>query len=71
MAEECLDSISKKSKDVNGRNNEADFRDRWRKQLSIAIQSCNSRIILKKLSKLSNCHFDDYVYDREIQHFVN
>ena len=25
MAEEYLDSISKKSKDVNGRNNEADF----------------------------------------------
>ena len=47
MAEEYLDSISKKSKDVSGRNNEADFRDRWRKQLSIAIQSCNSRVILK------------------------
>ena len=71
MAEEYLDSISKKSKYVNGRNNEADFQDRWRKQLSIAIQSCNSRVILKKLSKLSNCHFDDYVYDREIQHFVH
>ena len=62
MAEEYLDSISKKSKDVNGRNNEADFRDRWRKKLSIAIQSC---VILKKLSKLSNCNFDDYVYDRD------
>ena len=70
MAEEYLDSISKKSKDVNGRNNEADFQDRWRKQLSIAIQSCNSRIILKKLSKLSNYNFEDYVYDRDIQHFV-
>ena len=30
MDEEYLDSISKKSKGVNGRNNEADFRDRWR-----------------------------------------
>ena len=49
VAEEYLDStrISKKLKDVNGRNNEADFQDRWRKQLSIAIQSCNSRIIFK------------------------
>ena len=44
MAKEYLDSISKKSKDVNGRNNEADFRARWRKQLSISIQSCNSRV---------------------------
>ena len=48
MAEEYLDSISKKSKDVNGRNNEANFRDRWQKQLSSVIQSCNSCIILKK-----------------------
>ena len=50
MAEEYLDSISKILKDVNRRNNEADFRDRWRKQLSIVIQSCNSRVILKKLA---------------------
>ena len=71
MAEEYVDSISKKSKDVNGRSNEADFRDRWRKQLSIAVQLCNSRVILKKLSKLSNFNFDDYVYDRDIQQFVH
>ena len=61
MAEEYPDSISKKSNDVYGRNNEADFRDRWRKQLSIVIQSCNSRVILKKVSKLSKCNFDDYM----------
>ena len=71
MAEEYQDCISKKSKDVNGRNNEADFQDCWRKQLSIAIESCNSRVILKKLSKLHNCNFDDYVYDRDIQHYVH
>ena len=39
--------------------------------LYIAIQSCNSPVILKKLSKLSNCNFDDYVYDRDIQHYVH
>ena len=64
MAEE-LDSISKKLKDVYRRNNEADFRDRWRKQLSIVIQSCNSHVILKQLSKLFKCNFDDYTYDRD------
>ena len=37
MAEEYLNKISKKSKDEHGRNNEADFRDRWRKQLSVEL----------------------------------
>ena len=42
MAEECLTKISKKSKDEHGRNKEADFGDRRRKQLSVVVQSCNS-----------------------------
>ena len=48
-----------------------DFRDRWRKQLSVVVQSCNSRVIFKKLSKLSKCNFDDFLYDKDIQHFVH
>ena len=44
-------------------------RDRWRKQLS--VQSCNSRVIFKKLSKLSKCNFDDFLYDKDVQHFVH
>ena len=71
MAEEYLNKISKKSKDEHGRNNEADFQDRWRKQLSVVVQSFNSRVIFKKLSKLSKCNFDDFTYDRDIQHFVH
>ena len=47
MAEEYLNKISKKSKDEHERNNEADFRDRWRKQLSVVVQPCNSRVILR------------------------
>ena len=68
MAEKYLNKISKKSKHEHGRNNETDFRDRWRKQLFVVVQSCNSRVIFKKLSK---CNFDDFTYDRDIQHFVH
>ena len=55
MAEEYLNKISTESKDEHGRNNEADFRDRWRKQLSVVVQ----------------CNFNDFTYDRDIQHFVH
>ena len=48
MAEDYLDKISKISKDANGKSNETDLRDRWRKQLSVVVQSCNSRVIFKE-----------------------
>ena len=71
MVKEYLNKIFKKLKDEHGRNNETVFQDRWRKQLSVAVQSFNSRVIFKKLSKLSKCNFDDFTYDRDIQHFVH
>ena len=63
--------FQKISKDANGKISETDFRDRWRKQLSAVVQSCKSRVILKKLSKLSKCNFDDFLYDKDVQHFVH
>ena len=71
MAEDYLDKISKMSKDANGHNSKTDFRDRWRKQLSVVVQSCNSRVTFKMLSKLSKCNFDDFLYDKDVQHFVH
>ena len=71
MAEDYLDRISKISKDANGKSNETDFRDRWRKELSLVVQSCNSRMIFKELSKLSKCNFDDFLHDKDVQHFVH
>ena len=65
-AEDYLDCLSKKSKDEHGRNNEADFRDRWRRQISIDIQRCNAKVISKKLSKLSLNRVEDFLYDRDI-----
>ena len=70
-AEDYLDCLSKKSKDEHGRNNEADFRDRWRRQISIDIQRCNAKVISKKLSKLSLNRVEDFLYDRDIQHHVH
>ena len=37
-ANNFLNSLSKKSKDLEGRSTEADFRTRWRRQISIIIQ---------------------------------
>ena len=54
-AEEFLNELAKKSKDMLGRKNEAAFRSYWRR-FSVIIQKCNSRVVLRKLSRLSlNC----------------
>ena len=71
MAEDYLDKMSKISNYANGKSSETEFRDRWRKQLSIVVQSCNSRVIFKKFCKLSKCNFDDFLYDKDVQHFVH
>ncbi|XP_062498865.1 uncharacterized protein LOC134176197 [Corticium candelabrum] len=55
-AEEFLNELAKKSKDMLGRKNEAAFRSYWRRRFSVIIQKCNSRVVLRKLSRLSlNC----------------
>ena len=70
-AEAYLDCISKKAKDTNGHNCETDFRDRWRKQISVNIQKCNAKVISKKVSKLSMRRAEDFLYDIDIQHHVH
>ena len=71
MVEDYLNKISKISKDANGESSETDFRDRWRKQLSVVVQSCNSRVILKKLLKLSKCNFHNFLYGKDGQDSVH
>ena len=61
----------KKAKDTNGHNCETDFRDRWRKQISVNIQKCNAKVISKKVSKLSMRRAEDFLYDTDIQHHVH
>ena len=48
-----LDELSKKFVDAEGRSNEHQFRNRWKRQFSILLQKCNSLVILKKVTKLS------------------
>ena len=65
-AEDHLDRISKKPN-----NSETDFRDRWRKHISVNIQKYNARVISKKVSKLSLCRAEEFLYDTDIQHHVH
>ena len=70
-ADNFLNSLSKKSRDSEGRSTEADFRTRWRRQICIIIQRCNARVILKKISKLHVGKIDDFFFDIDIQHYVH
>ena len=70
-ADNFLNSLSKKSKDLEGRSTEADFRTRWHRQISIIIQRCNARVILKKISRLHVGKIDGIFFDVDIQHYVH
>ena len=67
----CTCLSLKRSKDVNRRNIDADFCDRWRRQISVDIQRCNAEVISKKLSKLSLNRVEDFLYDTDIQYHVH
>lgn len=69
-AEDYLDAVCKQSKIVEGKNNEADFRNLWRRQVSTVIQKCNAKVIVKKLSKLLNGIVEDSLFDRDIQQII-
>ena len=49
-AEAYLDDLSKRSRDGFGRLNRAEFKDYWRKRLSIQLQRCNASVLLRKVS---------------------
>ena len=59
-ADNFLNSLLKKSKDSESRSTEADFRTRWRRQISVIIQRCNARVILQKISRLHVGKIDDF-----------
>ena len=63
--------IQKKSKYLEGRSTEADFRTRWHRQISIIMQRCNAGVILKKISRLHVGKIDDFFFDVDIQHYVH
>ena len=67
MAEDCLDKISKISKHANGKAAKQTLEIDGESNC-LVLQSCNTRVIFKKLSK---CKFDDFLYDKDVQHFVH
>ena len=61
-----LDQLSRKNQNV------VQFKSHWRKRLSVILQKCNARVLLKKLSRLScdNIVADD-LFDFDIQYQVH
>ena len=61
-----LNQLSRKNQNV------VQFKSHWRKRLSIILQKCNARVLLKKLSRLScdNIVADD-LFDFDIQYQVH
>ena len=61
-----LDQLSRKNQNV------VQFKSHWRKRLSVILQKCNARALLKKLSRLScdNIVADD-LFDFDIQYQVH
>ena len=61
-----LDQLSRKNQNV------VQFKNHWRKRLSVILQKCSGRVLLKKLSRLScdNIVADD-LFDFDIQYQVH
>ena len=53
-AVDYLRVLSRKSRDAVGKSNTADFINFWRKRISVQIQKCNSRVLLRKIDRLTN-----------------
>ena len=49
-------------------SNDKQFKTFWRKRFSTTLQRCNARVVLKKLSRLSDTKIDtDQLFDFDIQ----
>ena len=46
--------LAKKSRDLGGNTNYAEFKNIWKKRILVALQRCHGRVILKKVSRLSH-----------------
>ena len=68
-ADKFLNDLSKKSVDAEGRSNEHEFRNRWRRQFSVLLQKCNRSVILK-VTRLSCGRVVDS-FDNDIHHCLH
>ena len=49
-AHKYLHQLSEKLVDEFGKKNEGQFKNYWRRCLSVALQSCNAKVLSKKIS---------------------
>ena len=71
MADNYLNQLTKRSRDVESGLSEAQFRGQWRKRLSICLQKSNSNVVLRKLRRITegNEELDDN--ERDIQTIIH
>ncbi|XP_062500540.1 retinaldehyde-binding protein 1-like [Corticium candelabrum] len=62
-----LNKLARRSRDIEGYTNEADFRGFWRKNFSIILQGCNARVILHKLTRVFPGEEDENIHNRDYQ----
>ena len=67
-AENLLNELAQKSKNLEGRKNSGEFKTFWRCRFSIVLQRCNSRVILNKISRISSSSEEpETLFNRDIQ----
>ena len=52
-ADNYLNQLAERLRDVESGSSEAQFRGQWRKRLSICLQKSNSNVILRKLRRIA------------------
>ena len=70
-AVEYPNTLAKRSRDIEGRCNEAEFCCYWRKRFSVLLQKSNASFILHKLSRLLSTAEKRFMLDSVIQGTVH
>ena len=71
-ATDYLNTLSLRSRDSDGKCNKAEFRSYWRKKLSVILQRCNAKVLLKKIDRLHlQSSSADIALDCELQSSIH
>ena len=62
-----LNKLARRSRDIEGYKNEADFRRFGREKFSIILQRCNAKVILHKLTRVFPGEVDENKHNRDYQ----
>ena len=73
QAQEFLNNLRKQASSINGRS-DTQFQNYWQKHFSVTLQRCNSRVVSRKVSKITMNRLprddDIAVRDNDIQCFT-